>query len=293
MPIPKSAGFIFAFYKNSGDFFVKSFDQHYAPLHYLINVGLFQLFQKPLPLYLINLMLFYMDCLLMFLLIYFISDQFIAALWTTVIFVIHPMTGEILQHITRSSIFVQNIFLESGLLFLYLYSKHHRNILYYFLSLLMVFLALFCQETALLFPLYAAALLFFLTDFQLKRIIKVIMPFIFLDFLFIGLWLLVVNPHIHLEGMNILHPGFFWSTCANFSHIFFWYLSNLFVPHNIVYMCSMRPLASFIWLWNLLFFGFLTGCGLFIFCYLKKSLESFALVLFLTGFVYAFISSQA
>ena len=128
----KSAASIFSFYRNFGDFFIKAFDQHYAPLHYLINVELFKLFQEPLPLYLINLVFFYINCLLIFIFIYFISNEFIVALLTSVIFVIHPMTGEVLQHITRSSILVQNILLELGLISLYLYAKHHRNIFYYF-----------------------------------------------------------------------------------------------------------------------------------------------------------------
>ena len=89
-----------------------------------------------------------------------------------------------------------------------------------------------------------------------------------------------------------MNLSLFWNTSANFSHLFFWYLSNLIAPRDIVFMCCMTPLKNLFWLWNLLLFGFLTGYGLLIFRYFKKSLESFALVLFLTAFIYAFIASQ-
>jgi len=57
-----------AFYRNLGDFFIKPFDQHYAPLNFLFQTGCFNVFQKPFALYLISLLLFYAGCVLLFVL---------------------------------------------------------------------------------------------------------------------------------------------------------------------------------------------------------------------------------
>jgi len=283
---------VYSYYRNFGDFFTKSMGHHYAPVNSLLNVGLFSLFQTPFPLYLINLLLFYVNVGLLFVFIYLISRDFIAALLTCIIFCIHPMTGDMLQHITFNILFLQTIFMESGLIALYLYAKGNKPVAYYLLSILAAFLALFCHEIVLLFPLYAAALLFFLTDLKQGRIVKLTTPFVILNFLLIGIWLLMINPRVHVEGINGLHPHSFWDSSANFSHIFFWYLSNLFVPRSIVFMGNMPLLKGSIWLWNFLFFGFLACCGLLIFCRLKRSLAGFALVFFLIGLVFAAPASQ-
>jgi len=280
----------FALYGNLSDFFIKPLDLHYSPFYLLLNVKLFKLFSTPMPLYLTNLALFYVDCLLLFIFIYLISADFVTALLTGAIFCIHPMTGDMLQHITFNILFLQAALMLSALVSLYVYAKYNRGIIYYFFSLLMVFLALFCHEIVLLFPIYAAAPLFFLVDFGWKKTVKLIIPFIALDFFLIILRSTIIKPQIPVENAIIMHPAVFWDLAANFSHLFFWYLGNLFVPRSIVFMCNMPPLVGFLWFWNFLLFGFLASCGLLIFRFFKKSLESFAIILFLTGLFYAFLA---
>jgi len=201
------------------------------------------------------------------------------------------MTGDMLQHITFNIILIQTAFIESALIALYLHSQNGKSI-YYFLSLLMVFLAVFSQEITLLFPLYAISLLFFLSDLKIKEIIKLTVPFVLFSLLLIAIWLFIINPSVHLERIKIVHPGNFLVSCANFSHVFFWYLSNILFPRDIEFMANMPFLINFIWLWNSLLFIFLLGYVFLIVCYYKRSLESFALVLFIIGFIYAVPTSQ-
>lgn len=280
---------VYTNYHNLGDFFNKPVDHHYAPFNFLLNASLFRLFmfKNPFPLYLINLLLFYINCGLLFVFIYLISESFITAALTSLLFCIHPMTGEMLQHITFNIIFVQTILMESGLIALFLYSKNN-NIFYYIFSLLMVLIGLFCQETIILFPLFAAALLLFLTDLRFKRIFKLIIPFVLLIGLLIVIWFNVVSAHLSLGNLKTFQPWLFWSSCANFARIFFWYLSNLFIPINVVFMANMHPLKDYIWLWDLIFFSLGAGIVSLMIFYFKKSLESFALVFFLIGFILVF-----
>ena len=273
------------------DFFLKSDDQHYAPLNAIVNVVLFKVFQKPFPLLLINLILFYINCFLLFIFVYLLSREFITALLTSIIFCVHPMSGEILQHITFNILMIQTIFIQLGLIALYLYSKSDKRVAYYFFSIFMVILALFCQEIVLLFPLYAAALLFFFTDFDLKKIVKTLIPFVLLDLLLILLILFISSQNVHLFQCIERLGLSFWSWGANFFHLILWYISNLFYPNDIVFMYNVGPLRSWIWLWVMLFGGFLIGGGVLVFYCFKKSLESFCIVLFLIGFIYAIPAS--
>jgi len=79
------------------------------------------------------------------------------------------MTGDTLQHVTLNNLMVQAVLIESGLIALFLYCKGNRSPFYYFFSLGTVFIAVFFNEMMALFPLYAVALLFFLTDLDIRR----------------------------------------------------------------------------------------------------------------------------
>ena len=89
------------------DFFIKNQSTHYIPFNFLLNVSLFHVFKEPSPLYALNIMLFYINGLLLFFFINLISKNREIALLTSVIFCIHPMSAEILQHITWNIILVQ------------------------------------------------------------------------------------------------------------------------------------------------------------------------------------------
>ena len=70
-------------------------------------------------------------------------------------------------------------------------------------------------------------------------------------------------------------------------------MSNLFIPGNITFEYNLTPVEAHAYLWNFLSLGVLTGYILLIIFYFKRSIESFALVIFLTGFLYAVPASLA
>jgi hypothetical protein len=270
------------------DFFTQNTSTHYIPFNFLLNVSLFHIIKHPFPLYLINIMLFYVNCLLLYIFIRLISKNPTTALLASGIFCIHPMSAEILQHITFNIILIQSALLQTSLITLYKYFQaKQRHISYYIASLLTFFCALFCQENSLLFPLYAAALLFFMTDAPLPKIIRAMIPYIFLDLLLVILWLTTAS---HTANMlqNIQSFKLSFQDCsANFSRLIVWYIKNLFIPRNIVFEYSLTPVSNLSFLWNIIPWGILTGYILLIFYYFKRSIESFALAVFLTGFIYA------
>ncbi|MEI7998677.1 MAG: tetratricopeptide repeat protein [Candidatus Omnitrophota bacterium] len=111
--------------------------------------------------------------------------------------------------------------------------------------------------------------------------------------MFIFLWMSLANQNIHIYDQFNKFELTFSGWCANFSYLVFWYVSNLLVPRDIILMYSMSPLKDYIWFWDLFFCFFWIGGGVLIFFYFKKSIESFALSLFLMGFIYALPASIA
>lgn len=276
------------------DFFTQNHSTHYIPFNFLLNVSLFHIFKQALPLYLINLILFYIDCILLFNFISLISKNTTIALLTSAIFCIHPMSAEILQHITFNIILIQFALILTSLIYLYKYfHEDEQHISYYIASLLAFSFALLCQENSLLFPLYAVATLFFLTKASPAKIIKIVLPYIFLCLLLIALWIKTAGHTAHLmqsiQSFNLT----FWEWNTNFSQMIAWYLTNLFVPQNINFEYNLTPAAHLSWAWDIASWGILAGCILLIFCYFKKNIESLALVYFLAGFLYAIPASLA
>jgi len=276
------------------DFFTQDQSTHYIPLNFLLNVSLFHLIKQPLPLYWLNIVLFYLDGLLLFYFIRLISKSTPAALLTSIIFCIHPMSSEIIQHITFNIILIQMALLEVSLITLYKYHQSDKkHFSYYLTSLTAFFLALFCQENTLLFPLYAAALLFLLTATSPTKIIKTLIPYILLDLLLVILWLLNASHTANFIQNWHTSQLTFWNWSTNFFRLAAWYLKNLFFPQNIVFEYSLIPANNLSCLWNIVPWGILTGITLLILFYFKKSIESFALIIFLTGFIYAVPASLA
>ncbi len=275
-------------YPHAIDFFTRNQSTHYIPLNFLLNVSLFHIIKAPWPLYLLNIVLFYVNCLLLFIFVNLISKNPATAFLTIAIFAVHPMSGEILQHITFNIILIQFALIMISLITLYKYFEtRQQHISFYITSLLTLCCALLCQETSLLFPIYAAALLFFLTKIPASKILQTIIPYIFLNILLICLWLISAGHTAHIaQNIQSFHLTFFdWS--SNFVRLTTWYIKNLFIPQNIVFEYNLTPVAHLTCLWNLAFGGVLTGCIVLIFCYFKRSIESFALAIFLTGFIYA------
>jgi hypothetical protein len=160
-------------------------------------------------------------------------------------------------------------------------------------SLLTMSCALFFQENSLLFPFYAAALLFFMTDASPLKIVRTVVPYIFLNLLLLIPWLITASHTAHMIQSIQSFQLTFWDWSANFFRLVAWYIKNLFIPQNIIFEYSRIPVSKFSFLWNIFSWCVLTGYVLLILYYFKRTIESFALVIFITGFIYAVPASLA
>ncbi len=271
-------------YSHISDYFSKVYDQHFSPLYNIFNVSIFHFFDQPNSLYLINLALFYSNCLLIFYFIYQISRNSTLAILTSSFFCIHPMSGEIVQHITENNILMSADLMLLGLMAFYKYQLQN-NKLYYYFSILLLIPALMLQELfSMLYVFYVISLSMIWTKNSFGRTFKICIPYILIEFVYFILWCIFAGHRVYLiENIHRynLNPWYF---CANYFYLMLWYLSNLFVPKNIVLLYNTYPISAHIWFWNTCFLLFLSGLLVFIF-YFKKSIECFAIVLFFLGFI--------
>jgi len=272
-----------SFYSDFRSYFTQADDQHYIPLYNLMNVALFKQAGSSFFLYLFNLLLFTVDALLIFFCILSLSQRMVISLLTSLIFIVHPMSAEMVQHITFNNVLITIALMLAGLMMLNMFIDRQKKV-FYGLSILCVIVALLFLETSLSFVFYAAAMLFFLKRKSIQETLKISAPFIAVNVLFIVLWAVVASHKAHVLESKLLDQGSVIDLAANFFHLCVWHVSNLVAPRDVVFMYNTPPLTQGIILWCLglvMSAGFIAAAAM----YFKRSLESFALTVFVSGYL--------
>ncbi|HRS98244.1 MAG TPA: hypothetical protein P5040_08655, partial [Smithella sp.] len=177
------------------DFFTKTPNQHYTPLNFLLNIFLFEhLPANPVPFRLINILLFLTNCWLLYSLLKLITQNKNLALATALIFCLHPLNITIVNRISFNIVLLCLAGMEISLIGLWLTIQYPRAKKYCILYLLSAVLAMLCQEIALLLPVYAAAMLFFLSPLSFKKIARSCTPLFLLVFVFLLIWFNLAGP---------------------------------------------------------------------------------------------------
>lgn len=265
------------------EYFQKSINRHYEPIYNLLNVFLFGYFKNPLPLYFINIVLVAFSSWLHFILIIRLTGRRELALLTAVIFMIHPMNAENIQHITFNVAFLSVIFLQLGLISIDTFINDARLSYQFCLSLICFASALLCHEIAMLFPFYLLALLWFRSS-SLKKSFQILFPFICISMIHLIIWFHFAGSNAHLgDNFQVFQSDFSLYT-AHLAQLIFWYVKHLILPDGIVFIYSVPMTYQLVLGWNILFWATLIILNFFVFFVLNKRIESFALLIFMTGF---------
>lgn len=231
----------------------------------MLNLPLFESLKSggPLAFHLINIILFYLNCIGTFILISILTKNNRMALLGSILFCIHPINAEIVGHITLNIILVFSFFAQLSFIFFWLSLENvRRTHLYYSLSLLAFAAALLCIELALLFPLFIGSALFFLRNFRIHEILKRCWPYFVLSLLYLLLWIFLVGPSSDL-GLKIRSlPMDVFSFIATQFHLLGWYIANLFIPRDPVFIRNLALVNTTFWYWPILFCAFLAGIAL-------------------------------
>ncbi|MCA9400590.1 MAG: tetratricopeptide repeat protein, partial [Candidatus Omnitrophica bacterium] len=143
-------------FKNIPLFFKQSFfggKAYYRPLvmvSFALDYRLFQL--NPRGYYLTNLLLHISTSILVLYLMLFIGVERRAAVFTSLLFTVHPIHVEALSNIAGRSILLSAFFLVLSLVLYLIYRRHHQKRTVIFASLLCFIAALLSKESAVVLP---------------------------------------------------------------------------------------------------------------------------------------------
>ncbi len=280
-----------AFYVNFFDFFIRIYGHHYNPLDILLNFFVFKLFPIPAYLYAFNLLLFYTNCILLFLNVKIWTQNQVLAATTAILFCIHPINAENLSHITLNTIFFCAIFLQLSMLGFWKYicsPREHK--VWFYLSLTFFLLGLLFLETALLFPAYLCLLCLIKPARERLRIFFLSLPFWTLSISYFILWFYMTQDGSQLD-QKVFHlkisPISYLATLGLLSK---WYLGNMFFPNDPVFIKSSAVITENLIPW-------ISGLTISIVIIIvliyrwRKTLKSFAILWFLVGFIFMFPAS--
>lgn len=298
------------------DFFTRLPDaRHYFPLNYFIMIHLFHLTDSgPFPLYFFNLILFYLNCILLWQMVALFTKNRKAAFLTSALFCVHPMNSVIVNQSTLCVILVYALLMELSTVAFYFsiqesrddklpagqdkavmdlrdqgtdrWAQGGRQKFYVAVSLLAFSGSLLSFEGALLMPFYIMSILFFIERHSLKTAIKGASPFLVFSLLYLLIWVtLVMINNVdfigEIKSMDFTAGHYL----ASMYYLIQWYLANFIYPADIVWIKNTLPLKQAVWFWNTLLIITLLGIGLLIRRWGKaRSLEGFALVWLLIGF---------
>lgn len=273
--------------KSFFDFFINNNGHHYNPLDTSLNFYIFKILPSPLYLHAFNILLFYINCVLLFFIVRNFTQNQIIAATSAILFCTHPMNAENLSHITFNTVFFSAIFLQLSILGFWRYLAHStktKNFLY--LSLFSFLIALFFLETALLFPIYLCLLCLIRPAKEKMRILLSTLPYWALSISYFILWFFMT----HSEGISLpqkirdlkITAGVYLATTSS---LLKWYLGNLVFPNDAVFIKSSALLTK-----NLFpeIFGLALAVLLTIFLiyFWRNTAKSFAILWFLVGFLF-------
>ncbi len=212
-----------------------------------------------------NIFLQSLNVFLLFLIILKLTGQFGKSFLLAILFLVHPINNETVNHLMDCSDLFLGLFLLLSFIY-FLYYLRSRRRAHLFLSLLAYLLALGSKENAfLLLPLLFFYLLFFERR-RLKHSLGVLLPFIFLSLFWI-FYTYFIRARIFVPSnpVAIRLPQAEHLLATQFK-VFFFYLRLFFIPWGYNYLWSPQPFDLWFWvcwiLWAWLLFFFWRGNNL-------------------------------
>lgn len=225
-------------------------DSYYRPMAHIVLDVCYNVFKSNFWQYhLFNLLLFSFAASLVYLLIGKISGDHDLAFLTGLFYLIHPINGIVVNYISACVFSLQMIFMLSTVLLFWVSLERKNDRVCYFLSLLFSFLSFFWNESGIMIPFYAAAVILLFRDEPVKRKALFLFPY----FLIIAAYMIFrfnfisINESI-LKQIAFAHisPGEY---LASLFRVIGWYISQLFYPQGIVMQWAIPVLRDHL-LWN-------------------------------------------
>lgn len=264
-------------------------DVYYRPLPHVLFMLCFLSFGlEPLGYHLVNLLLLFLCALALYVFLKLLFNNTPLAFLTSLIFVVHPVNGVMVNYITASAFGVQVLAMLLSLMTFMLATEEKRMAPRWALQGLSLFLflaALFCHETSLALPFYLVALLFVRDKYDLKQMTLLSVPY----FILAGGYF-VFRMYFASIKVSILDKiAQFDISCldylASFGKVIVWYLQKLVTLDGIVLIWATAPVREYAWGWLLALLAIVCLIGTMIKKYGRSDARTLGLLWFVTGFL--------
>jgi tetratricopeptide (TPR) repeat protein len=204
---------------------------YYRPLislSYLVDYTLWS--KNPFGFHLTNLLFHLLDGIIIFFLGLIFLKNKEASLFTSIIFITHPIHTESVTWISgRTDLICGSFYFLSFYFYTRFISNDNKINLFYFLSLLVFSLAMFSKEMAITLPLIILIYgFYFKTRFLNKISFWLLFYLIILGYFILRIWILEIKTNT-LEMNKVLNLDFLLHLCSGY----IFYLKKLILPFNL------------------------------------------------------------
>ncbi len=242
--------------------------------------------------HLINITLFIIISFLVYTLFirYFLKNNPDVAFISALIFIIHPIHTEVVANLKSRDELFSLLFLIAATLFLFRYvTANKKSIVLYLSSIILYFLALLSKENGVTFILLFPLMLYFFSKSDIKKIIRLTIPFLLTLFLYLVIRFSAVGMETHTSNVILNNPFLNTTFITKHATIMIYllkYIQLLFFPYpqSYDYSYNQIPITGFsnplVWL-SILIYAFVL-----IYSLLKiksKNLISFSILFYLVS----------
>ncbi len=225
---------------------------YYRPMAHIVLDLCYDIFKaNHWQYHLLNIFLFAFAASLIYVLVRKLSGDNNLAFLTSLIYLIHPINGILVNYISANVFVLQVICILSSVLLLYASLERKNDLALYCLSLLLSFLSLFWHENGIMTPFYLfSVILIFRKEPNKTKLIYMVPYFLIIIFYsFFRVFFIHLDEPI-LKEIGLFHMNI-WGYGANLFHALSWYVMQLFCPLGIVMQWTAPALREHIFLGDL------------------------------------------
>ncbi|MCA9404048.1 MAG: tetratricopeptide repeat protein [Candidatus Omnitrophica bacterium] len=274
-------------FQSATDFFISPHGHHYIPLYYWTNISLFETFAGNVAAQrFLILLLFFGNAWLLYSLYRKLAGNHPATGAAALLFVVHPMNADMLVAVSNIFLLVYGLFILLTFHLVCDESLQERSPkLGTMTACVSYILGLMTYDNGMLFPGVLFLYFWLKRKFSCRKSVLRSLPFGIISLVYFAAWCFFVsssgNSLTYFKELGLTVPVWF----ATLGKLISWYISNLFYPHNIVYLNELRPIQHQIAGWNLLLFVSIAGIAYVVVRHWGRSLKSFLLLWFCIDFI--------
>lgn len=257
---------------------------YYRPITHLADYVSFLLFEKDVTGYhVLNLFLFFLCSVTLYHFLTTLPINGAASLLTCLLFITHPINGVLINYTSTTGYILLILFHLLGFLSYVKYGDT-QHLIYLYLSLLCFCLSLLCHETAIFFPVYLAAILYFIKKHHFRKLVAALIPFLIISstYLFFRMHYASLKSGV-IDNIAIFDLSFL-QYIVKYFYLLLSYLKNLILLRDIVLIYSAPYILKYPFVWLILFALSCFATVYLIFVLWRDTLKAFALSWIVIGF---------